>query len=116
MDEWDPDWPGDPKISTLKEMAFKAKKDINTLIIDLEKEAENNSNEFQLIHNELQILKANITQLKKENDIATLYFKGVITKEEAESFWNMYKSPDPENHEVAREAITGLLLKHLIIE
>lgn len=111
MDEFDPDWAGDPKISTLKRKTFQAERDIVTLqqTIALETTSRINKN---IIHDDyIKELQQHVLKISKENSISTLYFKSKITKEEACRLWELYASPDEENHRVADAAIEQLTKK-----
>lgn len=108
MDEFDPDWVGCPKISTLKKMAFQAQRDINDLrsADHYEKEHRTRKNEEHDVT--INALLYTVEKLQKENSISNLYFKGLIDKEEAKRLWDLYKSPDIENHKIADLAINSL--------
>lgn len=108
MDEWDPDWSGDPKISTLKKMAFQAQKDIFGLKTDLVKEMGARVHDDKQTEGLIAMITGHIKRLTKENDISNLYFQDKISKEEAKRLWTMYKSPDDENHKVADAAIESI--------
>ena len=111
MDEYDPDWAGDPKISTLKKMAFQAQKDISQLRNDLGKEKGDRLHDDKQTEGLIAMITGHIGRLTKENNISNLYFQEKISKEEAKKLWELYKSPDEENHKVADAAIEQLTLK-----
>ena len=111
MDEYDPDWVGDPKISTLKKMAFQAQKDISQLRNDLGKEKGDRLHDDKQTEGLIAMITGHIGTLTKENNISNLYFQEKISKEEAKRLWELYKSPDEENHRVADAAIEQLTLK-----
>ena len=105
MDEWDPDWPGDPKISTLKKIAFNNQRNINQLTSDMA-----TSTSVQTVHSEeILSLMRSIARISRENNISNLYFQDKITKEEAKRLWKLYQSPDEENGKVADAAIEELI-------
>ena len=105
MDEWDPDWPGDPKISTLKKIAFNNQRDINQLTQDMA-----TITSVQTVHSEeILSLMRSIARISRENNISNLYFQDKITKEEAKRLWELYQSPDEENGKVADAAIEELI-------
>lgn len=108
MDEWDPDWAGDPKISTLKRIAFQAQKDIANLQSLLASETNDRANKDSVVLEEIRMIRSHIGQIRKENNVSNLYFKGLISKEEAKRLWDLYQSPDEENHRVAEAAINTL--------
>ena len=109
MDEWDPDWPGDPKISTLKKIAFNNQRDINQLTSDMAT-SKGTITSVQSVHNDqILSLMRNIAQITKENSISNLYFQDIISKEEAKRLWALYSSPDEENRIVADAAIEELI-------
>jgi hypothetical protein len=107
MDEYDPDWAGDPKISTLKRMAFDAQRDIIQLKDYLAKEIGN-----RIIASTIARLIDSVKRLDRENSISNLYFQDKISREEAKRLWDLYKSPDEENHRVAEAAIEELTKKN----
>jgi len=111
MDEFDPDWVGDPKISTLKRVAFEAKNDIISLKATLAIETKERLNTDQIALDELILLRTHIARIRRENNISNLYFQDKITKEEAKRLWDLFHSPDQENHRVAEAAIEELLKK-----
>jgi len=111
MDEYDLDWAGDPKISTLKKMAFQAQKDISQIKNDQATEVGTRTHENSITLQELVMIRSHIAQIRKENNISNLYFQEKISKEEAKRLWELYKSPDEENHRVADAAIEQLTLK-----
>jgi CRISPR/Cas system CSM-associated protein Csm4 (group 5 of RAMP superfamily) len=112
MDEYDPDWPGDPKISTLKKMAFQAQKDISDLY-NLTNAIDTNLNNAQReILNLSAAMNTMMTGILRENSISNLYFQDKISKEEAKGLWDLYKSPDEENHKVADAAIEQLTTEY----
>jgi len=111
MDEWDLDWPGDPKISTLKKMAFEAKGDIIVLKGEIAKEKSNRLHDDKQTEGLIAMITGHIGRLTKENNISNLYFQDKISKEEAKRLWDLYKSPDEENHRVADAAIEELTKK-----
>jgi len=115
MDEYDPDWVGDPKISTLKKIAFQAKRDVTQLQSDLKLESSVRAKENFTIGDDMRMLKDYISKIRKENSISNLFFMDIITKEEAKTLWDQYRSPDHENHRVADATIEqlsqGIVLK-----
>jgi hypothetical protein len=108
MDEYDPDWVGDPKISTLKTMAFQAKKDIANVQQAIASESGARVGKNITHEEQIQNLQHHILKLNKENSISTLFFMGIITKEEAKTLWDQYRSPDHENHLLADATIVQL--------
>lgn len=113
MDENDPDWVGNPKISTLKKMAFQAQTDIIQLKYDLTKEKGDRLHDDKQNDGLIAMITGHIGRLTKENNISNLYFQEKISKEEAKRLWDLYKSPDEENHKVADAAIDSLTNKLL---
>ena len=111
MDEWDLDWPGDPKISTLKHMAFQAKRDINKLTQDMATTNSGIMNTLTVHTDKVIELQSSIARISRENSISNLYFQDKISKEEAKRLWELYQSLDEENHRVADAAIEELIKK-----
>lgn len=112
MDEFDPDWVGDSKISTLKRMAFDAQQEISTLHNAVASESGARVGKNITHEDQIKYLQERIRIITRENSISNLFFAGIITKEEAKALWDQYRSPDEENHRVADAAIDGLNNKH----
>lgn len=108
MDEYDPDWAGDPKISTLKKIAFQVQRDIGVLKTSIATEINDRTNKDALTLEEIRMIRSHIAQIRKENNVSNLYFRDKISKEEAKRLWELYQSPDAENHRVADAAIEAL--------
>jgi len=111
MDEYDVDWAGDPKISTLKKMAFQNQRDIAKVTMDLAKETGDRIHVETGTAGIIARLMGSVKRLDRENSISNLYFQDKISKEEAKRLWDLYKSPDEENHRVADAAIEELTKK-----
>jgi DNA repair ATPase RecN len=111
MDEYDPDWIGDPKISTLKRMAFNAQRDIIQLQNAVASESAARVGKNITHEEQIKNLQNHMVTIKKQNSISNLFFMGIITKEEAKTLWDQYKSPDEENHRMADATIETLTNK-----
>ena len=109
MDEFDPDWVGDPKISTLKKIAFQVQRDVFTLKNDLSKEKGDRIHDEKQTTALISMMTGHIGRISRENSISNLYFTDKISKEEAKRLWELYSSPDEENRKVADAAIEELI-------